>query len=203
MWSELRKFRKKKLVITRKSNYGEFMEIWKDIDGFGREYQISNLGRVKSFKTGKAKILKLKTNNKGYKWVALSRNGIQNNLLVHRLVAMHFLDNDKNYKIINHIDENPANNNVSNLEWCTQSENVKKSSKFKDYYMTNKILCITRNSKHKDTTNRINQILDGNVIKTFKNSIEVEQCLGFDKSFILSCCRNKRKFAYGYQWQFE
>lgn len=178
------------------------MEVWKDINGFNGEYKISNFGRVKSLKTAKPKILKFKTNNKGYKWVALFSDGIQNNLLVHRLVATHFLDNDKNYKIINHIDENPANNNVSNLEWCSCSDNVKKSSKLKDYYRTNKILCTTRNSKHNDTANRIKQILDGIVIKTFKNSIEVEQCLGFDKSFILSCCRNKRKSAYGYQWQF-
>lgn len=189
-------------VITRKSDCGDFMEVWKNIEGFNGDYQISNLGRVKSFKFSTPKILRYKTNNKGYKWVCLSLNGVQRNLLVHRLVAMHFLENNKNYEIINHIDENPANNNVSNLEWCTQSENVKKSSKLKDYFETNNILCNTRNAKHNDTANKVKQILQGKVIKVFKNSLEVKKNLGFDQSFILSCCRNKRKSAYGYQWQF-
>jgi hypothetical protein len=183
------------------------MEIWKDIEGYSGDYQISNYGRVKSFKNGSSKILKCKTNNKGYKWVALCLNGVQSNLLVHRLVAMHFLDNDKNYKIINHIDENPANNNVSNLEWCTYSENIKKSTKFRKYYeinypKNNKDICTTKKSKNNDTSNGVKQLLNGQVVRIFKNSLEVKKCLGFDQSFILSVCRNKRKTAYGYQWQF-
>lgn len=178
------------------------MEIWKDIEGYFGEYQISNLGRVKSFKSGVPKILKQKTNNKGYKWVILSLNGKTSNFLIHRLVATHFLENEKNYRIINHIDENPSNNNVSNLEWCTYSYNVKKSSKFNEYNKINKLLCKTKNSKNKDTNNKVTQILQGNVVKIFKNSLEVKRSLGFDQSFILSCCRNKRKSAYGYQWQF-
>lgn len=178
------------------------MEVWKDIDGYYGEYQISNYGRVKSFKNGCEKILKPKTNNKGYKWVALSLNGEQSNLLIHRLVAQHFLEKKNKNKVINHIDENPANNNVSNLEWCSQSENIKKSTKFHSHYETIKDMCITRKSKHKDTSKNIKQMIDGKIVKIFKNSIEVERNLGFDKSFILSCCRNKRKSAYGYQWQF-
>lgn len=178
------------------------MEIWKDIDGYNGEYQISNLGRVKSFKSENSRILKQKTNNKGYKWVALSLNGIQENVLIHRLVAKHFLDNHNGYKVVNHIDENPSNNRVSNLEWCTQSENTKKSTKFHKHYEMNKILCKTKNSKHKDTDSKVKQMLDGDVVKIFNNSLEVKRFLGFDQSFILSCCRNKRKSAYGYQWQF-
>lgn len=178
------------------------MEIWKDIDGYDGLYQISTFGRVKSFKNGYEKIMRQKTNNKGYKWVVLSSNGTQANCLIHRLVATHFLDNTNNYKVVNHIDENPKNNNIENLEWCTHSENTNKSTKFHNYYKTQKVLCATRNSKNKDTYKNIQQCLDGNVVKIFKNSIDVEQQLGFDKSFILSCCRHKRKSAYGYQWQF-
>lgn len=178
------------------------MEVWKDIQGYEGSYQISNFGRVKSFKTKCPKILKLKTNNKGYKWIVLSLNGMQQNLLVHRLVAKHFLNNSYNYKIINHIDENPANNNVSNLEWCTYSENVIKSSKFNSYNETNRIVCRPKNSKHKDTANKVKQLFEGKIVKIFDNSLQIKRSLGFDQSFILSCCRNKRKSAYGYQWQF-
>lgn len=177
-------------------------EVWKDIEGYCGEYQISNLGRVKSFKSGHEKILKFKTNNKGYKWVALMSNGVQSNLLVHRLVAMHFLENTHGYRIINHIDENPSNNSVTNLEWCTYSDNVKKSTKFRNYYKTNKIVCTTKNSKYRDTNKKVKQILNGDVIKIFDNSLQVKRVLGLDQSFILTCCRNKRKSAYGYQWQF-
>lgn len=178
------------------------MEIWRDIDGYSGEYQISSFGRVKSLKNNTEKILKLKTNNKGYKWVILCNNGNRSNFLIHRLVATHFLNNKNNDRVVNHIDENPANNNVLNLEWCSYSENTKKSTKFHNYYKISKILSTTRNSKYKDTYKNIKQISDGDVIKIFKNSIDVEKNLGFDKSFILSCCRNKRKSAYGYQWQF-
>lgn len=178
------------------------MEIWKDIVGYNGLYQISNYGRVKSFHNNSVRILKPKTNNKGYKWVVLNLNKNTENCLIHRLVAKHFIENPNNHKIINHIDENPANNNVSNLEWCTQSENVKKSTKFRNYYKENKILCNPKNSKHKDTSNKVKQIYNGNVVKIFNNSLEVKRSLGLDQSFILSVCRNKRKSAYGYQWQF-
>ena len=178
------------------------MEIWKDIVGYNGLYQISNCGRVKSFHNNSERIIKPKTNNKGYKWVILSLNKVSKNCLIHRLVAQHFIENPNNYKIINHIDENPANNNVSNLEWCTPYENVSKSTKFRNYYKENKILCNTKNSKHKDTSNKVKQIYNGNVVKIFNNSLEVKRSLGFDQSFILSVCRNKRKSAYGYQWQF-
>ena len=178
------------------------MEIWKDIVGYNGLYQISNCGRVKSFHNNSKRILKPKTNNKGYKWVILNLNKITQNCLIHRLVAEHFIENPKNYKIINHIDENPSNNNVSNLEWCTYSQNTMKSSKVRSYNEFCKMHPITRNGKNGDTHKEIQQILNGTTIKVFKNSIEVERCFGFDKSFILSVCRNKRKSAYGYQWQF-
>ena len=76
---------------------------------YGRLYQktddayfISNFGRVKSLKWGK----------KTY-------------ILVHRLVASVFLVNTNNYRTVNHKDGNKLNNNVSNLEWCSDSENLK------------------------------------------------------------------------------
>lgn len=178
------------------------MEIWKEIDGYYGLYKISNIGRVKSFKYKCERILKLKTNNKGYKWITLCLDGVKKNYLIHRLVATYFLDNKNNCEVVNHIDEDPSNNDVSNLEWCSQSENIKKSSKLECQNKINKDICKTRLSKNKDTNNKVQQLLGGNIVKTFKNSIEVEKFLGFDKSFILSCCRNKRKSAYGYQWQF-
>lgn len=91
------------------------MEVWKDIPGF-ENYQISNYGNVKSLnygRTGKTKLLKPTISGKGYLQVRLSKSGKPNALLVHRLVAMAFIQNLNNRKQINHKDENKFNNNAN------------------------------------------------------------------------------------------
>lgn len=86
-------------------------------------YSISSDGIVTNEKTGRK--LKQNTLNKGYKQVTLyAKTGDRKALLVHRLVAKHFIDNPLNLPQVNHIDGNPSNNNVCNLEWCTAKENV-------------------------------------------------------------------------------
>lgn len=103
-------------------------EIWKDVIGYENYYQISNLGRVRStwFKT--PKILKQYTRKYGYKTVDLNKPGEKRKLArVHRLVATAFLPNPDNKPQVNHIDYNPSNNIVTNLEWVTSLENNKHS----------------------------------------------------------------------------
>lgn len=63
-------------------------------------------------------------NGKGYKNVNITINGIHKRMYIHRLVAMLFIPNPENKPQVNHIDGNKWNNNVSNLEWCTRSENI-------------------------------------------------------------------------------
>ena len=101
-------------------------EIWKDIEGYEGRYQVSNLGNVRSLKFRNQKLIKnltLTTNNNGYKMVALNNKNKTKFFLVHRLVATAFIKNPNNYPVVNHKDENPQNNHVDNLEWCTQSYN--------------------------------------------------------------------------------
>ena len=96
-------------------------EMWKDIEEYNGEYQVSNLGRVKSFKNNKEKLLKpffTKTNQEGYLVVNLCQNNKRKIKLVHRLVAEAFIPNPNNFPFINHKDEDKTNNNVDNLEWC-------------------------------------------------------------------------------------
>lgn len=112
------------------------MEIWKDIIGYEGIYQVSNLGRVKSVerrvrnhKSGstrlqKEQIITPTDNGNGYKIVCLRSKTNRKNKYVHRLVAEHFLDNPLGKGYVNHIDYDKSNNVVTNLEWCTVSENV-------------------------------------------------------------------------------
>ena len=111
-------------------------EIWKDVDGYSGLYQVSNFGNVKSLskhvpcKSGKTrklpeKILKPAKTDSGYFVVCLSKNKISKHYKIHRLVASAFIENKERKKCVNHIDGDKTNNNVSNLEWCTYSENMK------------------------------------------------------------------------------
>lgn len=106
------------------------MEVWKIIKGY-EDYEVSNLGNVKSLKLGKEKILKQSQTGKDYKknkgyFAVRTVYGL---LKVHRLVALAFLENNNNLPQVNHIDKNKHNNNLENLEWCTNIQNSHHSHK--------------------------------------------------------------------------
>lgn len=98
------------------------IEIWRDCKGYNGDYQVSNLGRVYSVKSGIFLSQKVRTTD-GYLTVKLYGNEKSKREYVHRLVALAFIDNPNNLPQVNHKDENPENNNVSNLEWCDSKYN--------------------------------------------------------------------------------
>jgi hypothetical protein len=120
------------------------MEIWKNIKGFANTYQISNYGNVRSVKyvkhlikdelkfrkhwietiEVKHKLLSPALSGSGYLSVGLMKNNVRKSHYVHRLVAETFIKNPNKKLTVNHIDGNKQNNNVDNLEWMTQKENV-------------------------------------------------------------------------------
>ena len=113
--------------------------VWKDVPGYEGFYVVSNTGQVKSLARTRLskrggicpvpeRIMKQKTDKDGYKSVTLTRNAHDRSFRVHRLVAMAFIPNPHNYPVINHKDENPANNEMSNLEWCSISYNTSYSN---------------------------------------------------------------------------
>lgn len=97
-------------------------EIWKPILGYENLYNISNLGNVFSIQSKRN--IKPTKNSKGYLIVGLCKNKKRKSCLVHRLVAEAFIDNPNKFPEINHKDENPLNNTITNLEWCTHKYNM-------------------------------------------------------------------------------
>lgn len=111
-------------------------EIWKDIKNFEGQYQVSNLGNVRSLTRFIKNILGYSSQAKGknivggltkqkYRQVVLWENGKSKHKYVHRLVAETFIPNPENLPEINHINHIRDDNRSSNLEWCTKDYNMK------------------------------------------------------------------------------
>ena len=111
-------------------------ELWKSIEGYGKQFQISSKGKVKQLsetlqnkETGQTyvipdTILRPHINN-GY----LCINFDNQSFMIHRLVANAFVENPNNKPIVHFIDENKMNVDASNLEWITHSELLQKQNK--------------------------------------------------------------------------
>ena len=106
------------------------METWRDIPSYEGLYEVSDKGRVKSkegkvtytehhgVRKWKSRVLKEKNRNGREIRVDLWKDGKPKSFLVHQLVGLAFIPNPNGYKSINHLDGNPRNNSVDNLEWC-------------------------------------------------------------------------------------
>jgi hypothetical protein len=185
-------------------NYkGGKMEIWKDIKGFEGLYQISNYGRLKSFKVyPEGKILKLTNKNGDYFSVVLQGIGFKpRSIRIHRLVAEAFLPNPCNLPEINHIDGNKQNNHISNLEWVTKSQNVVHSMTMLHPHQNDGI---KNYNKFIKTTPVMQLTKEGLPIKTYLNCKEASKQTGICHRDILLVANHqpKRKTAGGYKWEF-
>lgn len=168
------------------------METWKSVKGFEGLYEVSNYGRVKSLnyhRTGEAQILKPGRTNGGYMNVVLTKDKIRYSKRVHRLVADAFLPNPNNYTELNHKDENPANNRLYNLEWCSREYNINYGSRNKKVSekMSKKIIQYT---------------MDGEIVKVWKSQKEVEKTLGWSQGTISLAVNKKIPSFHGFLWEF-
>ena len=167
-------------------------EVWKDVKDYEGHYQVSDKGRVRSLKFGKERILKPRRDGWGYLQVNFCKNGEQKKFKVHRLVAQTFILNPNNLTEVNHRDEDKTNNKVENLEWC--------SSKYNSNYGTR-----TQRQSEKMTNGKLSKpvlqyTLDGEFLKEWKSTHDVERNLGYAHTNISACCLGKYKYAYGFVW---
>jgi len=178
---------------------------WESIKGFEGLYEISDQGRVKSLGKGKstnpnnciARGLKLKTTTNGYINCKLLNKGKAHHLLVHRLVALHFIDNPDKKKEVNHKDGDKTNNCIENLEWVTSSENQKHA------YLLG--LQKIRSGANSPFSKPIEQrTTTGDLVKIWGSIKEACRELGFNSVGIIGCCKKKKKYktAYGYKWNY-
>ena len=104
----------------------------KSVIGYEGLYEVTSDGDIfsvdrytKDGKHLKRKKIKGGKFSNGYEFVCLRKDGVNHNCLKHRIIAESFIPNPNNLPIVNHIDGDKQNNNVNNLEWCTQGYNLK------------------------------------------------------------------------------
>ena len=162
---------------------------FKQIKGF-EDYYVSRCGKILSNKCVNKRVMKLFPDTKGYLRVRFYINkSVKPTKKVHRLVTQSFITNPDNKPQVNHIDGNKLNNNVSNLEWCTQSENIQHSYD-----------CLNRNKRK---TKVLQYDLEGNLIKIWDSISYVTKKINITQQEINSCLNHNRKTARGYIWKYS
>ena len=161
------------------------VETFVKIEGF-ENYEVSNLGKVRNIKSGR--IIKPSLNKNGYLRLWLCENNKKKYLYLHRIIATAFIDNSEEKPCVNHIDENKTNNDLSNLEWCTERENAIHGTR-------------TKRAAEKHFKKVIQLDLNDNVLNEFESMVQAEQETGVSRRNISSCCNGKRKSAGRFKWR--
>lgn len=209
------------------------MEIWKDIKDYEGYYQVSTEGHIRNNITGKI----LKGSSNGLYRTILVGGKNYKRYYIHRLVALTFIPIPTEYKYyeideleVDHIDGDVNNNSVSNLRWCTKTENcnydlhkenLSKALKGKSTwnkgvkrFLSEQTYCeISKKAKErlKDKTKHpmynkgkkvIQYTIDGELVALWDNAERAAESVGCSSTQIYNCCKNKPHYntAGGYKW---
>lgn len=165
---------------------------WRDCAGYEGIYQVNRNGEVRSCQKGKWHLLSVGVSRHGYRHVSFHKNGKRKNLRCNRLVAEAFIPNPYNLPYVNHKDENPSNDNVENLEWCT--------CEYNNNYGTLK----DRQSKNNPKNRPVCMFdVDGTFIREFYNINDAAKFVDGAHTCILRCCNNKVFCYKGYIWRYK
>ena len=163
-------------------------EIWKDVPGYSGLYQVSNLGRVMSYRNQYGhgpRIIHGEKTKSGYIQVKLNKERFK----VHRLVAMAFIPNPDGLPQINHKNEIKTDNRPDNLEWC--------DSKYNNNYGLRTQKASVSLSKPVKQLSR-----DGVLIRVFYGIHEAGRETNIDYRNIYRVLAGQRKTAGGYKWEY-
>jgi len=183
-------------------------EIWKQVTWYEWIYEISNLWNIKSSYRTK-KILKWQKNKYWYITIQLSRKWISEQFTIHRIVAKAFIQNPDNKRTVNHKNWIKTDNRVDNLEWATDSENIKHAF---DTWLCNNNHLFVNNPKFwlwkfwKDHFNsrEVNQYTkDWIFIKKWYSIMDVQREIWIANANVWKCCQWKIKQSGGYVWKYN
>lgn len=165
------------------------MEIWKETKQMGANYLISNFGNVKSISRYKNNngglvfhnemMIKKQVTKKGYNSVSMTINKKFSTFPVHRLVATAFIPNPENKPQVNHIDGNKLNNDVSNLEWCTNRENITHKN-IRNKKKTSKYVGVHFSKKYNKWVSQIN--IEGKTYNLISSNYELDCKKKYDEA---------------------
>lgn len=187
-------------------------ETWRDVAGYEGLYEVSNLGNVRGvarthFRYDKqgnaykvrvpARCLVKKDNSNGYYRVCLSRDNRVRRLLVHRLVAMAFVENPDDLPVIDHIDGDRHNNDASNLRWCTQGDNLRYS------YQNGRETVIVREDLKKRQVHAVSRPVVRSDGEEFSSVVAASRALGLSESAVSHVVHGRAKTAGGYSFTFK
>lgn len=148
-----------------------------EIQGF-ENYLIYEDGRVFNKKFNRFK--KPAINNVGYKVVNLHKSGKYKTLLLHRLIAIHYISNPENKPEVDHINRDRSDNRIENLRWVTSSENIQNTSMRNTNTSGHKYICYSNRDKVWIFQKRINGKKTQKRFKTLEEAIEFKHSFESD-----------------------